>query len=80
MHEGSRSFFPLPALFRKTTSRNKELEARVEDLERELNVWKIAQKAADEEKSALNKKVYKLERSIGSIKVRLLSLQLGPPH
>lgn len=60
----------LPALFRKTTTRNKELEARVEDLERELNVWKIAQKAADEEKSVLNKKVYKLERSIGSIKVR----------
>ena len=54
--------------------------ARVEDLERELKVWKIAQKASEEEKSALNKKVYKLERSIGSMKVRLLSSQQGPPR
>ena len=61
------------ALFRKTTFRNKELEARVEELEREVGVWKRALKAADDDQSVLQRKVTKLERSIGSLKVR-------PPH
>lgn len=45
----------------------------MKELERELNVWKIAHKAADDDKSTLKKKVSRLERSIGSLKVRPLS-------
>lgn len=55
-------------IFRKTTTRNKELESRVEELEREVAVWKIAHKAVQDEKNALDKKVSKLERNIGSLK------------
>ncbi|EKM61021.1 uncharacterized protein PHACADRAFT_168384 [Phanerochaete carnosa HHB-10118-sp] len=55
-------------LFRRTTARNKELEARVEELEREVAVWKIAHKAVEDEKNASNKQVSRLERSIGSLK------------
>lgn len=45
----------------------------MKELERELNVWKIAHKAADDDKNTLKKKVSRLERSIGSLKVRHLS-------
>lgn len=65
-------------LFRKTTSRNKELEARVKELEREIAVWKIAHKAVEDEKNVLNKEVSKLERNIGSLKVWPLSLTCHP--
>lgn len=64
-------------LFRKTVARNTELEARVEELERELSVWKAALKTADEEKKALNKSVLRLERNIGSLKV---SCRSSAPH
>lgn len=56
-------------LFRKTTERNKELETRVATLERELTVWKLAFASYEEEKEALQKKVTRLKRSIGSLKV-----------
>lgn len=45
----------------------------MKELERELNVWKIAHKAADDDKNTLKKNVSRLERSIGSLKVRHLS-------
>ncbi|KAI0639377.1 hypothetical protein C8Q77DRAFT_1044898 [Trametes polyzona] len=56
------------ALFEKTFSKNAELEARVEELERELSVWKEAFKTADGDRKVLNKTVLKLERSIGALK------------
>ncbi|KAK7694623.1 hypothetical protein QCA50_001810 [Cerrena zonata] len=56
------------ALFRKTVSRNTELEGRVEELERELGVWKVALKTADEDKKTLTKQITRLERNIGSLK------------
>ncbi|EMD42028.1 hypothetical protein CERSUDRAFT_79626 [Gelatoporia subvermispora B] len=56
------------ALFKRTAFRNAELESRVEELERELSVWKAALKVADEETKTLNKTVLKLERSIGSLR------------
>ncbi|KAI0932235.1 hypothetical protein AcW2_000918 [Taiwanofungus camphoratus] len=55
-------------LFRKTTEQNTELRARVEELERELSVWKAAFKTSEEEKKALNRNVLKLERNIGSLR------------
>ncbi|GBE77914.1 hypothetical protein SCP_0107960 [Sparassis crispa] len=55
-------------LFRKTAARNAELEAQVEELERELSVWKAALKTADEEKKTLNKTILRLERNIGSLR------------
>ena len=58
------------ALFRKTTSRNKELEARVEELVREVDVWKLAYKSSEDKQKVLRKEVSKLERNIGSLKVR----------
>lgn len=59
-------------LFQRTSSKNKDLQARVEELERELSVWKVALKAADDEKKSLNRNVLKLERNLGSLKVRIL--------
>lgn len=59
-----------PAIFRETTSTNVALEAKVDELERELSVWKSAFKNAEEEKKALNKSVTSLERRIDSLKVR----------
>ncbi|TFY69774.1 hypothetical protein EVJ58_g230 [Rhodofomes roseus] len=56
------------ALFRRTATRNVELGTRVEELERELSVWKGAFKSADEEKKTLLKTVTRLERNIGSLK------------
>ncbi|KAI0778162.1 hypothetical protein BD413DRAFT_684062 [Trametes elegans] len=56
------------ALFEKTFSQNAELEARVEELERELSVWKEAFKTADGDRKVLNKTVLRLERSIGALK------------
>ncbi|KAI0724530.1 hypothetical protein C8T65DRAFT_691548 [Cerioporus squamosus] len=56
------------ALFEKTFTKNAQLEARVEELERELSVWKEAFKTADGDRKVLNKTVLKLERSIGSLK------------
>lgn len=58
------------AIFRETTSTNVALEAKVDELERELSVWKSAFKNAEEEKKALNKSVVSLERRIDSLKVR----------
>lgn len=58
------------ALFQRTFSRNSELEARVEELEQELSVWKSAFKTADGDRKVLSKSVLKLERSIGALKVR----------
>ena len=43
----------MAALFRKTATRNAELDAQVEELERELSVWKGALKVAEDEKKAL---------------------------
>ena len=59
----------MAALFRKTATRNAELDTRVEELERELSVWKGALKVAEDEKKALLKTVSRLERNIGSLKV-----------
>ncbi|EIM92450.1 uncharacterized protein STEHIDRAFT_151774 [Stereum hirsutum FP-91666 SS1] len=56
------------AIFRETTSTNVALEAKVDELERELSVWKSAFKNAEEEKKALNKSVVSLERRIDSLK------------
>ncbi|RPD82575.1 hypothetical protein L226DRAFT_549286 [Lentinus tigrinus ALCF2SS1-7] len=56
------------ALFEKTFTKNTQLEARVEELERELSVWKDAFKTADGDRKVLNKTVLKLERSIGALK------------
>ncbi|EED79579.1 predicted protein [Postia placenta Mad-698-R] len=52
----------------RTVARNNELETRVEELERELSVWKAALKTADEDKKTLSKTVVQLERSIGSLR------------
>ncbi|KAH9946643.1 hypothetical protein B0H21DRAFT_778993 [Amylocystis lapponica] len=51
-----------------TAARNADLEARVEELEREVSVWKAAFKNSDEEKKALSKNVLKLERNIGALR------------
>ncbi|KAI0361652.1 hypothetical protein OH77DRAFT_1508535 [Trametes cingulata] len=56
------------ALIEKTFARNADLEARVEELERELSVWKEAFKTADGDRKVLTKNVLKLERSIGALK------------
>lgn len=56
------------SLFQRTVARNNELEIRVEELERELSVWKAALKTADEDKKTLSKTVVQLERSIGSLR------------
>jgi len=55
-------------LFRTTASKNTELEAQVEELERELSVWKAAFKTADDDKKALVKTVSKLERNLDSLR------------
>ncbi|OBZ79299.1 hypothetical protein A0H81_00772 [Grifola frondosa] len=55
-------------LFRKTAAENAELKARVEELERELSVWKSALKAADEEKTMLSRTALRLERNMGSLR------------
>ncbi|KDQ63727.1 hypothetical protein JAAARDRAFT_75984 [Jaapia argillacea MUCL 33604] len=55
-------------LFTRTVTENEKLRVRVEELERELSVWKLALKAADEEKFALKKGISRLERDIGAIK------------
>lgn len=69
--------FTTSVLFQRTSSKNNELETRVEELERELSVWKTALKAADDDKKSLHKTVLKLERNIGSLKVRHYALH--PP-
>ncbi|KAI0094919.1 hypothetical protein BDY19DRAFT_982245 [Irpex rosettiformis] len=51
---------------KKTANTNKDLEIRVENLERELSVWKLALKAADHDKEVLRKEVSRLQRNIGS--------------
>lgn len=42
----------------------------MEELERELSVWKSALKVAEDEKKVLVKTVSRLERNIGSLKVQ----------
>ena len=41
----------------------------MEELERELGVWKAALKTADAEKKTLSKQIIRLERNIGSLRV-----------
>ena len=41
----------------------------MEELERELSVWKDAFKTADADRKVLNRAVLKLERNIGALKV-----------
>lgn len=69
------------ALFEKTFTRNAQLEVQVEELERELSVWKEAFKTADGDRKVLNKTVLRLERNIGALKVRppLLYILLPVP-
>ncbi|KZT02748.1 uncharacterized protein LAESUDRAFT_738628 [Laetiporus sulphureus 93-53] len=68
LHTHGRIPTTLEALFHKTVTRNVALETRVEELERELAVWKAALKTADEDNKTLNKTIYRLERSIGSLR------------
>ncbi|KIJ68416.1 hypothetical protein HYDPIDRAFT_24698 [Hydnomerulius pinastri MD-312] len=56
------------ALFRQTLSENTFLRDRVDELERELSVWKLAFKTAETERNDLQKHLLKLEKSIGSMK------------
>ncbi|KZS92991.1 hypothetical protein SISNIDRAFT_550014, partial [Sistotremastrum niveocremeum HHB9708] len=56
------------ALFHKTVAANKVLSARVDELEREVGVWKLGLKNSDDEKSALQKEAEKLNRTISSFK------------
>lgn len=56
------------------------LESKVEELERELSVWKSAFKNAEEEKKVLNKAVVGLERKIDSLKVRGLAFVRAEQH
>lgn len=58
------------ALFHKTVAANKVLSARVDELEREVGVWKLGLKNSDDEKSALQKEAEKLNRIISSFKVQ----------
>ncbi|KAH7931005.1 hypothetical protein BV22DRAFT_1077661 [Leucogyrophana mollusca] len=56
------------ALFHKTITNNEELRRRVDELERELTVWKLGFKAAEDEKLNLQKSMKRLEKNIGSLK------------
>jgi hypothetical protein len=57
------------AIFHQTLSENTFLRDRVNELEQELSVWKLAFKTAETEKNDLQKSLLKLEKSIGSMKV-----------
>ncbi|KAI0088044.1 hypothetical protein BDY19DRAFT_907021 [Irpex rosettiformis] len=50
----------------KTANTNKDVEIRVENLERKLSVWKLALEAADDDKEVLRKEVSRLQRNIES--------------
>jgi hypothetical protein len=77
---GLAAYLHFAALFRKTTQKNTDLGTRVLELERELAVWKLAFKSNDEENSTLKKQVARLERNIGSLKVRVdTTLSSVPP-
>ncbi|EIN13714.1 hypothetical protein PUNSTDRAFT_140193 [Punctularia strigosozonata HHB-11173 SS5] len=54
-------------IYRRTSEQNAQLRNKVSDLERELNVWKAALKAADEREAGLQKSVKQLEGSIGAL-------------
>ncbi|KAF9242910.1 hypothetical protein BU15DRAFT_72565 [Melanogaster broomeanus] len=56
------------AIFRQTLTENTFLRDRVDELERELSVWKLAFKTAETEKNEFQKGLLKLEKSIGSMK------------
>ncbi|KIJ21720.1 hypothetical protein PAXINDRAFT_165129 [Paxillus involutus ATCC 200175] len=56
------------AIFHQTLSENTFLRDRVNELEQELSVWKLAFKTAETEKNDLQKNLLKLEKSIGSMK------------
>ncbi|KAF8843945.1 hypothetical protein BDN67DRAFT_944155 [Paxillus ammoniavirescens] len=56
------------AIFHQTLSENTFLRDRVNELEQELSVWKLAFKTAETEKNDLQKSLLKLEKSIGSMK------------
>ncbi|TFY75763.1 hypothetical protein EWM64_g8246 [Hericium alpestre] len=55
-------------IYRNTVSKNATLEARVEELERELSVWKGAFRTAETEQKTLKRTVTLLERNIDSMK------------
>ncbi|KAG1750024.1 uncharacterized protein EDB91DRAFT_1110990 [Suillus paluster] len=55
------------SLFRLTLTDNETLRLRVDELERELSVWKLAFKAAEDERCNLQKNMLKLEKNIGSL-------------
>jgi len=57
-------------IFRNTTSKNELLQDKVDELERELSVWKTAFKAAEDEQRLLRMTIKKLGRNIGSSTVR----------
>ncbi|KAG1864169.1 hypothetical protein DFJ58DRAFT_772914 [Suillus subalutaceus] len=56
------------SLFRLTLTDNQTLRLRADELERELSVWKLAFKAAEDEKCNLQRHMLKLEKNIGSLK------------
>ncbi|KAI0067693.1 hypothetical protein BV25DRAFT_1911578 [Artomyces pyxidatus] len=55
-------------IFRNTVTRNKVLEGEVEELRRELSVWKAAQKTADESAKLAERTISKLQRSLDAMK------------
>jgi hypothetical protein len=57
------------ALFRQTFNENQLLHRRVAELERELSVWKLALKTADEDSAALKGTNANLEQVLSSLKV-----------
>ncbi|KAI0322712.1 hypothetical protein OF83DRAFT_1092562 [Amylostereum chailletii] len=56
------------SIFRDTLNRSEELQAEVDELRRELSVWKAGYKNSEDEKKTLEKVVTKLERSIDAMK------------
>ncbi|KAI0043196.1 hypothetical protein FA95DRAFT_1546637 [Auriscalpium vulgare] len=56
------------AIFRSTITRNAALAAEVEELRRELSVWKGALKTADETQKTDKKTIARLERNIEALK------------
>ncbi|EJD55276.1 hypothetical protein AURDEDRAFT_78286 [Auricularia subglabra TFB-10046 SS5] len=56
-------------IFAATMDRNATLETKVEDLQRELNVWKLAMATAEKEAKAAVAQVATLQRQVGSLTV-----------
>ncbi|KAI0348035.1 hypothetical protein BDW22DRAFT_1350174 [Trametopsis cervina] len=51
-------------IFKRVAARNKALETRLEEAERELSVWKVALKVAEDERNALRKTTSGPERGV----------------